>query len=212
VESDRLDEPGDKPSPAGKPLAEPGEFVGGTPSFPETAELDRVLTRATQLFPDALRAPGAPGDDDKRDAEPLQANELDTNEPVNDEKEVESGAHGDGKPKSWDPERSGPEDTESEETEQRPSRKRSGINVLSVVALAMAIALSPLAVVFGYLALGQTRRASQRGETIALWAIGLGWLALAAWVVAMGALVAIGVERGVAWEDFLGFLASFGIS
>ncbi len=219
MESDRLDEPGDKPSPAEKPLAEPGEFAGSTPSAPETspslsetAELDRVLTRATQLFPDALRAPDSPDPDDSQGAKLLKANEPDTDEPVSEETGVDSGDHGDGEPQLEDPEKSDPEDAESEDTEQRPSRKRSGINVLSVVALVMAIALSPLAVVFGYLALGQTRRAGQRGEAIALWAIGLGWLALAAWVVAIGALVAIGVERGVTWEDLQAFIASFGIS
>jgi len=74
---------------------------------------------------------------------------------------------------------------------------RRGLNVLSVVAIMLVIALSPLAVVFGYIALGQARRASQRGETLALWAIGLGWVVLAGWCVVVGSLVWIGWEQGI---------------
>ena len=188
-------------------MAERVEFTEGTPPSPETpaslsetAELDRVLTRATQLFPDALIAP--------------EASEADTTsaELADDGDEVDSEENERGELKPSDSEASRLDATASEETEKRTPRKRSGINVLSVVALVMAITLSPLAVVFGYLALGQTRRASQRGEGIALWAIGLGWLALAVWVVAIGALVAIGLERGVTWEDLQAFLTSLGFS
>ena len=207
MQSERPYEPGDKPSPAENPLAERVEFTEGTlpspetlASLSETAELDRVLTRATQLFPDALIAP--------------DASEADTTsaELADDGDEVDSEENERGELKPADSEASRLDDTASEETEKRAPRKRSGINVLSVVALVMAMTLSPLAVVFGYLALGQTRRASQRGEGVALWAIGLGWLALAVWVVAIGALVAIGLERGVTWEDLQAFTSSFGSS
>lgn len=61
---------------------------------------------------------------------------------------------------------------------------RSGLNVLSVIALILALALSPLAVIFGYLAIGQARRANQRGEAIAWVAVVLGWWVLVGWVVA----------------------------
>lgn len=93
-------------------------------------------------------------------------------------------------------------DTDSDgsgDSEVGPSTR--GVNVLSIVAFVLAATLSPLAVFFGYIALGQTRRASQRGETLALWAIGIGWVVLAAWVVAVSALVWIGSERGVTPES-----------
>lgn len=164
----------------------------------ETAELDRVLTRATQLFPDSLTEP-----------DPSEADNPSTELAGNGDR---AEAQEDQESNPLDPDASDPDGTGSQEAEKRTPRKRSGINVLSVVALVMAIALSPVAVVFGYLALGQTRRASQRGEGIALWAIGLGWLALAVWVVATGALVVIGLERGVTWEDLEAFLASLSFS
>jgi uncharacterized membrane protein len=66
----------------------------------------------------------------------------------------------------------------------------SGWNVLSIVSLVLALALSPLAVVFGYLAVGQARRSTQRGEAIAWVAVALGWVWTVAYVVA-GAVVAL---------------------
>lgn len=74
---------------------------------------------------------------------------------------------------------------------------RRGLNVLSVVAMILVVALSPLAVIFGYIALGQLRRANQRGEALALWAIGLGWVVLALWSVLIGALIWIGWQEGI---------------
>lgn len=70
----------------------------------------------------------------------------------------------------------------AEEADEEP--KRSGLNVLSVISLVLALALSPLAVIFGYVAIGQVRRAGQRGEAIAWVAVVLGWLVLIGWVVA----------------------------
>jgi hypothetical protein len=76
-----------------------------------------------------------------------------------------------------------------------------GVNVLSIVALVLALALSPLAVIFGYIALGQTRRARQRGETLALWAIGLGWVVFAAWLVLIASLLWIGYQQGITLDS-----------
>ena len=86
-----------------------------------------------------------------------------------------------------------------------------GVNVLSIVAFVLAIALSPLAVLFGYIALGQTRRARQRGETLALWAIGLGWLVLAAWVVATASLIWIGWQQGITLDSLREFIELFSL-
>jgi ABC-type sulfate transport system permease subunit len=60
----------------------------------------------------------------------------------------------------------------------------SGWNVLSIVSLVLALALSPLAVVFGYLAVGQIRRSAQRGEALAWVAVALGWVWAVSYVVA----------------------------
>lgn len=71
-----------------------------------------------------------------------------------------------------------------------PEGQPSGINVLSVVALVLALVLSPLATLFGYLAVGQIRRARQKGEAIAWLAVALGWLWLVGYAVA-GTVIAI---------------------
>ena len=63
-------------------------------------------------------------------------------------------------------------------------------NVLSIVSLVLALAVSPLAVVFGYLAVGQIRRSAQRGETLAWVAVALGWVWTVSYVVA-GAVLAL---------------------
>jgi uncharacterized membrane protein len=60
-------------------------------------------------------------------------------------------------------------------------------NVLSIVSLVLALAVSPLAVVFGYLAVGQIRRSAQRGETLAWVAVALGWV----WTVSYGVAGAV---------------------
>jgi len=86
-----------------------------------------------------------------------------------------------------------------------------GVNVLSIAAIFLALALSPLAVVFGYIALGQTRRAGQRGEAMALWAIGLGWVVFAAWAVLIGSLVWIGYQQGITVESLREFIELFSL-
>jgi len=72
------------------------------------------------------------------------------------------------------------------------SPPRAGLNVLSVISLILALALSPLTVVFGYLAVGQIRRSHQRGEALAWVSIGLGWV----WVVGY---VVLGTVLAVTW-------------
>ncbi len=98
---------------------------------------------------------------------------------------------------------------ESEIAHEEPPLK--GLNILSIVAFVLALALSPLAVLFGYIALGQTRRARQRGETLALWAIGLGWLVFAAWVVLIASLIWIGYQQGITVDSLREFIELFSL-
>jgi hypothetical protein len=101
------------------------------------------------------------------------------------------------------------ESTEGDSDGEDPALK--GVNVLSIVAMILAIALSPLAVIFGYIALGQTRRARQRGEALALWAIGLGWVVFAAWAVLIGSLVWIGYQQGITVDSLREFIELFSL-
>ena len=82
------------------------------------------------------------------------------------------------------------EDSEDLSTESKGPR--SGLNILSVISLILALALSPFAMVFGYAAVGQSRRAHQRGETLAWVAVGLGWLWTVGWVV-------LAISLGMTW-------------
>lgn len=68
------------------------------------------------------------------------------------------------------------------ETSKEPAQ---GWNVLAIISLVLALTASPLTVIFGYLAVGQIRRANQKGEALAWTAVGLGWLWLVAWVAAV---------------------------
>jgi uncharacterized membrane protein len=63
-------------------------------------------------------------------------------------------------------------------------------NILSIVSLLLALTLSPLTVIFGYLAIGQIRRSRQRGEAVAWFAVAVGWLWLIAYLV-LGTVAAI---------------------
>ena len=76
---------------------------------------------------------------------------------------------------------------------ERP-RPRSGMNILAIISLILAIALSPFAVVFGYVAVGQARRSEQRGEALAWVAVGLGWLWVVGYVI-IGAIVFVGWQQ-----------------
>jgi hypothetical protein len=69
------------------------------------------------------------------------------------------------------------------------------LNALAVAALILGVLLSPLAALFGHLAVGQIGRSAgrERGLVIAWVAVGLGYLWLAAGViVAIGVVVVLG--------------------
>lgn len=76
------------------------------------------------------------------------------------------------------------------DTEPTPAAARRRVNLLAIIALVLAVALSPLATLFGYIAVGQVRRAHQKGEAIAWLAVGLGWLWTIGYVI-VGAVVAV---------------------
>jgi uncharacterized membrane protein len=57
------------------------------------------------------------------------------------------------------------------------------INVLAIIALILGCLLSPLAALFGHIALTQISRSGERGTAIAWVAIVLGYLSLAALLV-----------------------------
>ncbi len=89
-------------------------------------------------------------------------------------------------------ENSGSEHTASDNASAQSETTRSGLNILSVISLILALALSPFAMVFGYAAVGQSRRAHQHGEGLAWVAVGLGWLWTVGWVV-------LGISVGITW-------------
>jgi len=71
---------------------------------------------------------------------------------------------------------------------------RGPLNALAVTSLVLGLLLSPLAALFGHIALGQIRRSRraggrlERGRRVAGTAIVLGWLGLVAYLV-IGAAV-----------------------
>jgi len=80
----------------------------------------------------------------------------------------------------------------SEDLSAKSRGPRSGLNILSVISLILALSLSPFAMVFGYAAVGQSRRAHQRGESLAWVGVGLGWLWTVGWIV-------LGISLGMTW-------------
>jgi hypothetical protein len=64
-----------------------------------------------------------------------------------------------------------------------PARPAPKVNVLAIVALVLGCMLSPLAALFGHIALAQIGRRGERGTAIAWVAIVLGYLLLAAYLV-----------------------------
>jgi hypothetical protein len=80
------------------------------------------------------------------------------------------------------------------ESGDQPVPSPQGFNVLAIVSLILALVASPLTIIFGYIAVGQARRANQRGEGIAWVAIGLGWAWLIAWVV-------LSITLGTIWLE-----------
>ena len=64
-----------------------------------------------------------------------------------------------------------------------PVRTEPKINVLAIIALILGCLISPLAALFGHIALAQIGRSGERGTAIAWVAIVLGYLSLAALLV-----------------------------
>jgi hypothetical protein len=88
-------------------------------------------------------------------------------------------------------------DEDDKGSDAQAARKRGGrkkLNLLSVVALILALVGSPLALIFGYIAAGQVRRSDQVGGVLAWIAVGLGWL----WTVA---LVVVLASFGIIWWE-----------
>lgn len=81
------------------------------------------------------------------------------------------------------------------EASRRDRNKRGKTwNVLAILAFVAALVASPLAALFGYLAVGQIRRSDQRGVTLAWIAVGLGWLWLAV-------LAVVSISFALIWSD-----------
>ena len=74
------------------------------------------------------------------------------------------------------------------------AEKKPKINVLAVIALVLACLLSPLAALFGHIALGQLRNSGERGLLPAWIATVLGWVWIAALLVLSVAYIV--VSRG----------------
>jgi len=208
------------------PEPTPGPPEGAPPSPEETdsgpIDVNELLASTRQLFePEEIdRAMEAAGYEPPRVVEGTdqKTNQVtDENTPAPDDTPAESEAvsQGDAENREELPDSDTIASDDSEEDidsdVEKTSRKHRGLNILAVVSLVLAIALSPLAIIFGYIALGQSRRAGQRGEQLALWAIGLGWLVLAGWAIVLGSLVWIGVERGITLESLSEFIEFFSV-
>jgi hypothetical protein len=77
-----------------------------------------------------------------------------------------------------------PADEPAPTPDQRATAKSEGrINVVAVFAFVLGCLVSPLAAVFGHIALSQISRSGERGTAIAWVAIVLGYLSLAALLV-----------------------------
>lgn len=80
------------------------------------------------------------------------------------------------------------EDIPADDPEPAPAATRSDptpprVNILAVLALILGCLVSPLAALFGHLALNQISHSGERGTSIAWVAIVLGYLSLAAVLV-----------------------------
>jgi uncharacterized membrane protein len=60
------------------------------------------------------------------------------------------------------------------------------------MSFVLSLTLSPFAMVFGYIAVGQIRRSGQRGEVLAWISVGLGWL----WTIGF---VVLGIVLATTW-------------
>ena len=145
-------------APNGPELVEP-ENQGVAPDL-ESLDTDRILRDTGSIvIPPALE-----------DTTPELTDVAPPSETLAEESEPEELSMADEEPKQALDTPSGPE--------------RSGINIVSIVALILALTLSPFSVIFGYLAVGQIRRSEQRGEALAWFSVGLGWLWLVGYVLA----------------------------
>jgi hypothetical protein len=194
------------------------ELLESTRKLFDPEEIQRAMEQAGYTPEPASETSGEGVD---AAGEPDEARELDTSEQVESEPDSSSldqaldvDTHLDATDNSEADSDTPDVDTVNESTdgvvgdEEPPLR---GVNVLSIVGFLLALALSPLAVIFGYIALGQTRRARQRGETLALWAIGLGWIVFAAWVVLIASLVWIGYQQGITLDSLREFIDLFSL-
>jgi hypothetical protein len=192
------------------------ELLASTRQLFEQEEIDRAMEVAGYEPPGVAEGPvegtdqetnqetdeNTPASDDSPDgSEPVSQDNAENREELPDSDTIELS-----------------DDTASDDSEgdiesdvEKTSRKHRGLNILAVVSLVLAIALSPLAIIFGYIALGQSRRAGQRGEQLALWAIGVGWLVFAGWAIVLGSLIWIGVERGITLESLSEFIEFFSV-
>lgn len=68
---------------------------------------------------------------------------------------------------------------------RRDPDERPPMNVLAVVALALGVLLSPVAALFGHLAVGQIHRSGERGLVLAWAGVALGWI----WLVGLAVVV-----------------------
>ncbi len=67
--------------------------------------------------------------------------------------------------------------------DSKTTKPDTRINVLAIIALVLGCLISPLAAVFGHIALSQISRSGERGTAIAWVAVVLGYLSLAALLV-----------------------------
>ena len=197
------------------------ELLESTRKLFEPEELQRAMEQAGYT-PETVGEPSDESDnaaEDSHEVAPLDAPDQVHNEPGtnsgDEERDEEQTAEAGEIPVDSEEDSSAPDqDTVDELADgvvvaEKPPLQ--GVNLLSIVAFVLALALSPLAVIFGYIALGQTRRARQRGETLALWAIGLGWLVFAAWVVVTVSLVWIAQQQGITVDSLREFIELFSL-
>ena len=79
-----------------------------------------------------------------------------------------------------------------------PRRPRRRTNPLAIAALILAVLLSPVAALFGHIALGQIARSQgrERGTVPAWIAVGLGYLWLVGLLIIAGAVI-VALDGGV---------------
>lgn len=76
-----------------------------------------------------------------------------------------------------------PDEPATAPADSKAAKPEARINVLAIIALVLGCLISPLAAVFGHIALSQIGRSGERGTAIAWVAVVLGYLSLAALLV-----------------------------